>query len=435
MEGRAAGGAAREAEAAEIEAEMAEWCGMINAATGHLVKSIARALETGSWQGWGINSASQWVAWKCGVSPARARTLVLMARRLGELPQTRAALEAGELTEDQVAVVCRHVPAAVDAQAAELARSATVVQLRRILGSYAFDDEDKADPTEPTEVEAPAEEPRRVSFGTTDRGSWRLSAELPCDEGALVERALAAARDELFHAGQHESGATATPADVDWADALVAMADRSLGGACRPHGDRHLVLLHVGTDADGATGGHLHLGPGLSDGLRRFVSCDTRLRPVFDAGGRAVSVGRAFRTGPERTRMVVEERDRGCRVPGCDRSRWLHVHHVAHWEDGGGSDTANLIALCHRHHRLHHLGRQGISGDADDPDGMIFTDERGRRIANGGRPAPPGQPIRDAARPLDLPKGAWSHPTAEPFDPRWIHFDERKPEPPESMSA
>ena len=125
MEGRVAGGAAREAEAAEIEAELAQWCGMVNAATGRLVKSIARALETRSWQGWGINSASQWVAWKCGVSPARARTLVLMARRLGQLPQTRAGLEAGELTEDQVAVVCRHVPAAVDAQAATLARSAT----------------------------------------------------------------------------------------------------------------------------------------------------------------------------------------------------------------------------------------------------------------------------------------------------------------------
>jgi len=42
------------------------------------------------------------VAWKCGVSPARARRLVLLARRLGELPETRSALEAGELCEDQV---------------------------------------------------------------------------------------------------------------------------------------------------------------------------------------------------------------------------------------------------------------------------------------------------------------------------------------------
>ncbi|HVL06656.1 MAG TPA: HNH endonuclease signature motif containing protein [Acidimicrobiales bacterium] len=68
----------------------------------------------------------------------------------------------------------------------------------------------------------------------------------------------------------------------------------------------------------------------MSDGLRRFVGCDARIRPVLEAGGKAVSVGRAFRTVPDRTRIVIEERDRGCRVPGCDRSRWLHVHHIRH---------------------------------------------------------------------------------------------------------
>lgn len=120
-----------------------------------------------------------------------------MARRLGELPETRAALDAGELCEDQVAVVCRHAPASVDAEAAELARSATVVQLRKVLGSYPFAEEAKGDPTEPKEPEAPTE-PRRVSFGNTDRGTWQLSAELPAEEGARVERAHVAARDELF---------------------------------------------------------------------------------------------------------------------------------------------------------------------------------------------------------------------------------------------
>ena len=196
---------------------MAHVCGLMNAATGRLVRLIARVLETEAWQGAGIRSASQWVAWKCGVSPARARSLVLMARRLSELPETRTAFEAGELCEDQVAVVCRHAPASVDGEAAALARSATVVQLRRVLGSYPFAEEAKGDPTEPTEPPAPAE-PRAVSFGTTEQGTWRLSAELPADEGALAERALVAARDELFHGGEHDKAARPVPSQVDWAD-------------------------------------------------------------------------------------------------------------------------------------------------------------------------------------------------------------------------
>src|SRR5688500_11083672 len=148
----------------------------------------------------------------------------MMARRLAEMPETRAAFDNGELCEDQVAVVCRHAPAWADAEAATLARSATVVQLRRVLGSYPFADEAKGDPTEPKEPETPAE-PRRVSFGTTERGTWQLSAELPADQGALVERAIVAARDELFRAGEHDGGAKAVPAHVDWADAFLAMSD------------------------------------------------------------------------------------------------------------------------------------------------------------------------------------------------------------------
>lgn len=242
-----------------------------------------------------------------------------------------------------------------------------------------------------------------------------------------MEQALKVAREELFRAGEHEAGPHPMPSDVGWADSLVAVAERSLASAaaCRPHHDRHLVLLHVDTESDGATGGHLHLGPGLSDGLRRFVSCDARIRPVIEAGGRPVSVGRSFRTVPDRTRLAVEERDRGCRVPGCDHSRWLHIHHIVHWEDTGPSDTENLLALCQRHHRLHHLGRLGIRGNADEPDGIVFTDERGRVLGSSGRPAPPGQPVEMAARRLGISPGAWTHPTGEPLDPHSVYFDER----------
>src|SRR5919202_4234618 len=106
--------AEREAEAERLEAEIAEVCGLLHATTGRLVELIRQVIETEAWQGWGIRSAEQWVAWKCGVSSARARSLVAMARRLGELPETRAALEPGELSEDQAAVVCRRAPAHVD---------------------------------------------------------------------------------------------------------------------------------------------------------------------------------------------------------------------------------------------------------------------------------------------------------------------------------
>ena len=60
--------AEREAEAARLEAEMAEVCGVLNAATGRLVGLIARVLETGAWEGHGIRSAEHWVTWQAAFS-------------------------------------------------------------------------------------------------------------------------------------------------------------------------------------------------------------------------------------------------------------------------------------------------------------------------------------------------------------------------------
>ncbi len=100
---------------------------------------------------------------------------------------------------------------------------------------------------------------------------------------------------------------------------------------------------------------------------------------------------------------------------GCGRTKWLQCHHIVHWEDGGPTDTANLVALCSPHHRLHHRGRLGIEGDADDPDGLVFTDHRGRRLTGVGRPAPPGQ-VRLA--------GHWVHPSGERLESHWVYFNE-----------
>jgi len=453
----------REAEATVLEAEMARVCGVINSATGRLVDLIARVLATGAWEGWGIHSPEHWVGWKCGVGAGRARALVAMARRLGELPTTMAALQSGELSEDQVGVVCRHVPAAYDAEVADFAKLATVGQLRRTLSTYRFVDpkgpdggaEPEAGNPDPEEVrpeearpeEARPEETRTVDFGFTDSGSWRLSALLPPDEGALVEKALSERRQALFSARGPQADHLGP--QVSWADALVGVADASLshGGRGRAQRDRYRVLVHVRADeqaeAEGRGGtqghlhhAHLHRGPALPDGLRRYLGCDATARVVYEAKGRPVSVGRATKVVPDRTRVVVEDRDRGCRVPGCERKRWLHIHHVVHWEDGGPTDTANLLALCGAHHRMHHQGRLGITGDADQPDGIVFADHRGRVLASNGRPVPPGDPPLVAAGRLGIPEGAWDHPLGERIDSRWVYFNEsRVRQPPAPVPA
>ena len=206
------------------------------------------------------------------------------------------------------------------------------------------------------------------------------------------------------------------------------MADRAATGAGRAQRDRTTVLVHLNTGTDGPAA-HLHGGPALPDTLRRYLSCDTRLRPVWETDSLPVSVGRAMRTVPERTRTVVEERDRGCRIPGCPRTRWLHIHHIVHWEHGGATDTNNLICLCAPHHRAHHQGQLNITGDPDQPDGITCTDRHGRTLTPTNPPTPPRDPPHTAAARLGITPTTYHHPTGEPLQTWAIQFSEPPPQP------
>jgi len=325
-------------------------------------------------------------------------------------------------------------PAVIDTQISALAQLLTVAQLRRTLGRYETQPEPGvAEPPppapDPARPDADAEV-RQVSFAHTDGGRWRMHVDLPSDEGEALERALCERRNALFAECHPQADTDACPDDVSWADALLSMAERSMATtvAERGHHDRHLVWLHIdghaGTGADGGPSGRFHMGPNVYEGLRRYLSCDARIRAVFESGGRPTSVGRAWRTVPERTRVVVENRDRGCRVPGCDRQRWLHVHHIVHWENGGTTDTSNLVALCQVHHRLHHRDKLGISGNADQPDGLVFTDAKGRPFSTAGRPRPPEGPLADVAAHLDIATDGWVPPSNERLDPGCIAFND-----------
>lgn len=130
-----------------------------------------------------------------------------------------------------------------------------------------------------------------------------------------------------------------------------------------------------------------------------------------------MSIGRSQHIVPDRTRRLVELRDQGCRVPGCTDHRWLDVHHIVHWGDHGPTDMPNLICLCPHHHRLHHQGKLGITGNADDPNGVVFANQAGNPIAqSGAKPKPPGAPPSP-------PLGTYRHPVGERLDRRWLYFN------------
>ncbi len=69
--------------------------------------------------------------------------------------------------------------------------------------------------------------------------------------------------------------------------------------------------------------------------------------------GQILDYGRTTYRPPHNLTDHITARDRTCRFPGCTvPARRCDLDHVHPWNSGGRTSTANMTALCRRHHRL-----------------------------------------------------------------------------------
>ncbi|MEP1123967.1 MAG: HNH endonuclease signature motif containing protein [Ilumatobacter sp.] len=460
-----------------VDALVDDVAGHLNAQHGRLIDvTIWLLANKQEWQGDGVWTPAQYLAWRAGVSPTTASNLVKVAERSHEFPVAIEKVRRGEMSLDQLMPIVRTVPGWADAQVTSLAHKLTVSQIRRLVSETNWAwmpgpmpdqgpdpgpiDEEAAPGSRVERHDGPARsddadeaEPNqnRVNYGFGENGRWYLHADLDTDLGAQIHQSLDEARDALFRDRNHAQTARPgnsdpsveddegsehdhsvaradgdTPGEVGVehdpnvlvpvsdAEAFVEIARRAMDGIeSQDRRDRFRVNLFL--QIDGTIGTTEHIT--LPDSLRDLLTCDGRIDPIFVNGATPVSIGRTSRVIPERLRRTVLHRDHGCcQVPGCTATRGLDLHHVVHWSRGGPTDSSNLITVCSRHHRMHHRKRLGITGDADDPDSLVFTNHHGLPIrASGASPTPPGGPPPS----ID---GTYEHPIGERLDRRWVTF-------------
>jgi hypothetical protein len=388
------------AEQTELETRIAAAAGSLNLANAELTRIAGTALTDDTWGG---TSPTQWLTYRAGITTARAKMIIAVAEKRHLFPTIIARFDAGELSLEQVHELVQAPPCA-DADIEHWGTLATPARIRRSIkrryGPDHTDDEtDTADDRDA--AGATTTEREWVATGITDDHRWRIRGEVDLDTGHLIGTTLLQARQQLWDRGQRT---------ISDADCLREVCERYLDGIDSPlQRDRAKVWIHL----DAATGtAQTPTGVRVPDAVRDKICCDGIIQPVWKRDGVPFNLGRAQHIVPERTRRIVMLRDQGCRVPGCNHDRIIEIHHIIHWNDGGPTDTWNLVALCPKHHRMHHQGRLGITGNADEPDGLVFTDQHGRQLQPCGAPTPPDQ--------LARPANGYTPPPMGPLDWTWL---------------
>jgi hypothetical protein len=359
----------------ELDTAIARLSRHANAVSCRLLALVREFDDRLGWAKWSFPSCPEWLAWRCGLSLSAAREKIRTAHALRGLPAISAAFGEGQLSYSKVRALTRAANARNEDLLLAYALEATAAQVEercRQMRNVA-----------PESVDGARRAWERRSLRITRdsaAGTMTVTLEVPIDEGEVFARAIDRAAETAKTNLGPEFEASGWLAQQ--ADAAIEMARAYLvGDAASPSSaaDHYQVVVHVDESA-------LRGGVGRSDlpiETVRRLCCDASLVRLTEAAdGTPLAVGGRQRNVPAAIRRALRSRDRGCSFPGCERDRYVDVHHIEHWALGGETSLDNLTLLCTQHHRLLHEGRFGIRRDRDGA--IRFERADGRVIPRGG---------------------------------------------------
>lgn len=311
--------------------------------------------------------AATWCAWNLGFTRRTSRKWMRLARALAELPTIKAAFAAGRISLEQAEMLMRVAEPDNEIELLTIAREiGDADELRDEIKVHERESADAdMDPLEPTPV------PQLSSWWHND--AFHFAGNVPGSDGVMVEKAIVRLAEQ---APRDEVTGVYREFEIRAGEALIHMASESLAADGDP--DRATVVVHVSAEdlLERKGSGWDAAGRVFSAAQLEELLCDARIQPALtDDGGVTVGVGRTTRTIPHWLRRLVEGRDRSCRFPGCERTRWLHIHHRVPWSQGGPTNLDNLIALCGFHHRMLH--RDGWTIEGNTPGDLRFYNRWG----------------------------------------------------------
>ena len=180
---------------AEIERlgdEIAELSAHLDAASARLLDLIREFDARDGWNN-GFRSCAHWLAWRVGVELGAARERVRVARALGSLPRLAEALAHGELSYAKVRALTRVATPETEERLLAVGKAGTACHVERIVRGWR-----RVDQIAEARETAARHKSRALHVYQDDDGMVVVRGRLTPEAGAVLMRALAAARETLY---------------------------------------------------------------------------------------------------------------------------------------------------------------------------------------------------------------------------------------------
>lgn len=352
-----------------------------------LLRQIRHFEEAGLARLAGASSTAHALIRRLGISDSTAYEYVNIACRLGTFPLLEQAFGAGEVSYSKVRLVLPYITEDNEAELVELARELGYHELEIALVGRKKngDGEDSGDGS-------------YLRIKKTDTGDVKFWGQLNPVNGAAFIAGLKLGEiswngvgtlDESSEEGQLlDDDALDRAMDKAAAVEPVRPSRQTASGFGLPIG-KHLVHALMGmvhmvrtkpTDALLTPAAHVNIivtkdgraympnnigAP--SQALANIVANAALRQNIVDENGLVIKTGRKFRLAtPAQINALLVMWGSQCAAPGCTHTRFLEMHHLEEWNNGGHTDLENLLPLCSACHSLVTDGYIKILRDEDD---------------------------------------------------------------------
>ena len=311
----------------EVTAATEKACALVRA------RCAARVEECGAHRRDGFTRASDWMAAKTGVDPGRARREIETAKAAEDMPQTKAALDKGEVSLDEAAEITSAPEA--EQELLDLAKHHDHRRLKDRARRRRL--EAKGD-----DLGSRRKAARFLRTWVDDLGMRRGSFSLLPEVGETFERRLRAEMERMWKSGSRE-GTSEQRAH----DAFVAM----LEGKGRPGRRPDFVAVYdVRAHSTHIPG----VGP-LDDETTRAAARDAIVWAVLHDGQKVSDIIRFGDYIPRPLEVLLEIGDpphfEGVRCADCGATFAFERDHVDPRANGGPTSNVNLEPRCPPCHR------------------------------------------------------------------------------------